>query len=90
MRGIELSGSGAFPRDLLVCAPRRSHARRRLGRDLTRQGIDAGQGNFTSFDTRTELGLSTLRAWVELVDSSRPPTMSSDALRGAARSSVRG
>ncbi|HEX3959491.1 MAG TPA: hypothetical protein VHZ03_23145 [Trebonia sp.] len=63
MRGIELRGGGAFhPKTYLFV--RRDQATLVVGSgNLTRQGIDAGKEVFASFDTDTELGLSTLRAW---------------------------
>ena len=63
MRGIELPGGGAFhPKTYLFA--RSEEATLVVGSgNLTRQGIDAGKEVFTAFDTRTELGLSALRAW---------------------------
>src|SRR6266496_1245812 len=63
MRGIELRGGGAFhPKTYLFA--RRDQATLIVGSgNLTRQGIDAGKEVFARFDTGTELGLSTLRAW---------------------------
>jgi hypothetical protein len=63
MRGIEVPGGGAFhPKTYLFA--RRDEATLVVGSgNLTRQGIDAGKEVFTVFDTRTEQGLSTLRAW---------------------------
>ena len=63
MRGIEVPGGGAFhPKTYLFA--RRDEATLVVGSgNLTRQGIDAGKEVFTAFDTRTEQGLSTLRAW---------------------------
>src|SRR5258706_4406142 len=63
LRGIQLPGGGAFhPKTYLFV--RRSDATLIVGSgNLTRQGIDAGKEVFTSFDTCTELGTYTLRAW---------------------------
>ena len=63
MRGIEVPGGGAFhPKTYLFA--RRDEATLVVGSgNLTRQGIDAGKEAFTAFDTRTEQGLFTLRAW---------------------------
>ena len=63
MRGIEVPGGGAFHAKTFLFA-RRDEATLVVGSgNLTRQGIDAGKEVFTAFDTRTEQGLSTLRAW---------------------------
>jgi len=63
MRGIEVPGGGAFHAKTYLFA-RRDEATLVIGSgNLTRQGIDAGKEVFTAFDTRTEQGLSTLRAW---------------------------
>jgi hypothetical protein len=67
MRGIELRGGGAFhPKTYLFV--RRDEATLVVGSgNLTRQGIDAGKEVFAAFDTGTERGLSTLRAWAAWV-----------------------
>ncbi len=63
MRGIELRGGGIFhPKTYLFV--RRNEATLVVGSgNLTRQGIDAGKEVFTAFDTSSEVGISTLRAW---------------------------
>jgi len=63
LRGIQLPGGGAFhPKTYLFV--RRDEVTLIVGSgNLSRQGIDAGKEVFTSFDTSTELGIHTLRAW---------------------------
>jgi hypothetical protein len=63
LRGVEIGGGGAFhPKTYLFV--RRDEATLVVGSgNLTRRGIDAGKEVFATFDTRTETGLSTLRAW---------------------------
>lgn len=63
LRGLELPGRGAFhPKTYLFV--RRDEATLVVGSgNLTRHGIDAGKEVFTAFDTHTEEGVSTLRAW---------------------------
>ena len=63
LRGIQLAGGGAFhPKTYLFA--RRDDATLVVGSgNLTRRGLDSGKEVFTSFDTQTDEGLSTLRAW---------------------------
>ena len=63
LRGVQLAGGGAFhPKTYLFA--RRDTATLVIGSgNLTRRGLDSGKEVFTSFDTQTDEGLSTLRAW---------------------------
>jgi hypothetical protein len=63
LRGLRLPGGGAFhPKTYLFA--RREEATLVVGSgNLTRRGIDAGKEAFAVFDTRTDEGLATLRAW---------------------------
>jgi hypothetical protein len=63
LRGVQLPGGGAFHPKTYVFN-RRDEATLVVGSgNLTRRGIDAGKEVFTAFDTQTDEGLSTLRAW---------------------------
>ncbi len=67
LRGMRLVGGGAFhPKTYLF--GRRDEATLVVGSgNLTRRGIDAGKEIFTSFSSRTDEGLSALRAWAAWV-----------------------
>ncbi|WP_028061001.1 phospholipase D-like domain-containing protein [Candidatus Solirubrobacter pratensis] len=67
LRGVQLPGGGAFhPKTFLFA--RRDEATLVIGSgNLTRSGLDAGKEVFTSFDTSTDEGLATLRAWARWI-----------------------
>lgn len=67
LRPIRLPGDRAFhPKTYLFA--RRDEATLLVGSgNLTRSGLDSGKEVFTSFDTNTDVGLATLRAWASWI-----------------------